>query len=192
MICGRVPNGATCCHRKTSLESADTKGSLGSSSKVGKRSVPITRSISSWAWSCAAGFINIVGKKVKRVRHGLRYMYVITDEDKMLQSSETGALLINYVSKHVGGKARFGNGTANAEADKCTCWELVVDNNSGTHSPSCKMLPELRALLEYNFSKVAIHALDRKSPVLEKSNGGTHRMLLRVWVFTKLETQQRL
>ena len=61
------PNGATCCHLKTSLASADTYGNFGSSSNVGKRSVPMTRSISSCAFAWAAGFINMARKKVNNI-----------------------------------------------------------------------------------------------------------------------------
>ena len=120
------------------------------------------------------------------------YTYVITEEDETMRFSETGAaFFVDFASKHAlhancaprvrysgefhprpacaGGWAGFGDGSADADADERTRWELVVDNNSGTYAPSREMLPALRALLQHNFPEVTIHALDREDPELKES-----------------------
>jgi hypothetical protein len=64
-----------------------------------------------------------------------------------------------------GGWAQFSDETA----DHQTTWELVIDNNSGTYAPDKTLLPQLRALLEYNFPGFSIVALDREDPALAES-----------------------
>lgn len=54
-------------------------------------------------------------------------------------------------------------------SDEDVDWELIVDNNSGTYSPDPKLLPNLRALLEYNFVGLRIRALDHSDSQLEQS-----------------------
>jgi len=120
------------------------------------------------------------------------YTYVITEEDETLRFSETGAaFFVDFASKHAlhancaqrvrysgefhprptcaGGWAGFGDGTADADADEHTRWELVIDNNSGTYAPSRELLPALRALLEHNFPGFPVCALDREDPGLKES-----------------------
>ena len=48
-------------------------------------------------------------------------------------------------------------------------WELVIDNNSGTYSPSPLLLPNLQELLEYNFPAFKIVAYDHNDPRLKES-----------------------
>lgn len=48
-------------------------------------------------------------------------------------------------------------------------WELVIDNNSGTYSPSSSLLPTLKALLEFNFPGLNVVAYDHSNPELAKS-----------------------
>ncbi|KAF8209335.1 hypothetical protein K438DRAFT_1810860 [Mycena galopus ATCC 62051] len=114
------------------------------------------------------------------------YTYIISSEDDSLRFSETGAaFFVDFASKHAlhanchpsvrysgefhprpqGGWAAFSDETP----DEDVKWEIVVDNNSGTYSPDKKLLPQLKALLEYNFSGVTVHALDREDPELTTS-----------------------
>jgi hypothetical protein len=114
------------------------------------------------------------------------YTYIISAEDDSLRFSETGAaFFVDFASKHAlhanchpcvrysgefhprphGGWAAFSDTTPDADVK----WELVVDNNSGTYSPDKKLLPQLKALLEYNFAGVGVFALDREDPELTSS-----------------------
>jgi len=65
----------------------------------------------------------------------------------------------------VGGWENFSDETS----DEDVKWELVIDNNSGTYSPDKSLLPQLKALLEYNFPGFAIFAMDHSDPELKKS-----------------------
>ncbi|KAJ7237748.1 hypothetical protein B0H12DRAFT_1026146 [Mycena haematopus] len=114
------------------------------------------------------------------------YTYIISSEDDSLRFSETGAtFFVDFASKHAlhanchpsvrysgefhprpkGGWAAFSDETP----DEDVKWEIVVDNNSGTYSPDKALLPQLKALLEYNFSGVTVYALDREDPELTES-----------------------
>ncbi|KAJ7719970.1 hypothetical protein B0H14DRAFT_2481441 [Mycena olivaceomarginata] len=114
------------------------------------------------------------------------YTYIISAEDDSLRFSETGAaFFVDFASKHAlhanchpcvrysgefhprpaGGWAAFDDATPDEEVK----WEIVVDNNSGTYSPDKTLLPKLKALLEYNFTDVAVYALDREDPALTES-----------------------
>ncbi|CAK5279289.1 unnamed protein product [Mycena citricolor] len=111
------------------------------------------------------------------------YTYIISAEDESLRFSETGAaFFVDFASKHAlhanchpcvrysgefhprpaGGWKAFSD----AQADGDVAWEIVVDNNSGTYSPDKTLLPQLKALLEYNFPGLTVHALDREDPEL--------------------------
>jgi len=48
-------------------------------------------------------------------------------------------------------------------------WEFVIDNNSGTYAPDEERLPDLQALLKYNFPGLGVFALSREHPELTKS-----------------------
>lgn len=114
------------------------------------------------------------------------YTYVIAVDDDSFRFSETGAaFFVDFASKHalhancaeyvrysgefhprpVGGWAAFSDDTP----DDAVAWELVIDNNSGTYSPSPLLLPNLKDLLEYNFPGFAICALDHNDPRLAES-----------------------
>jgi len=114
------------------------------------------------------------------------YTYIISAEDDSLRFSETGAaFFVDFASKHAlhanchpsvrysgefhprpaGGWKAFNDKTP----DEDVKWEIVVDNNSGTYSPDKNLLPQLKALLEYNFSDVTVYALDREDPELTES-----------------------
>ncbi|KAG8888775.1 hypothetical protein FRB98_006787 [Tulasnella sp. 332] len=117
------------------------------------------------------------------------YTYVIDDSD-MWKFSETGAALsVNVVSKHILHSAasptiRYSgefhwrpvvdgywsglHGT-NALEDASTQWELVIDNNSGTYAPDKRLLPNLKALLEFNFPGLRVVALEHEDPALKLS-----------------------
>ncbi|KAF9481298.1 C2-domain-containing protein [Pholiota conissans] len=114
------------------------------------------------------------------------YTYIISSEDDSWRFSETGAaFFVDFASKHAlhsnccetvrysgefhprpeGGWQNFSDDIA----DEAVKWELVIDNNSGTYAPDKKMLPKLKALLEYNFPGIAIFALDHGDEELTKS-----------------------
>ncbi|KAL0947814.1 hypothetical protein HGRIS_013885 [Hohenbuehelia grisea] len=101
------------------------------------------------------------------------YTYIISAEDDSLRFSETGAaFFVDFASKHalhancaqsvrysgefhprpVGGWAAFNDSTPDEAVD----WEIVIDNNSGTYAPDPMILPDLKALLEYNFGFNAV------------------------------------
>lgn len=48
-------------------------------------------------------------------------------------------------------------------------WELVFDNWSGTYAPSIDLLPNLKALLEFNFPGLNVVVHDFKDPLLRES-----------------------
>ncbi|KAG6815534.1 hypothetical protein H0H87_000922 [Tephrocybe sp. NHM501043] len=126
---------------------------------------------------------------VREFEHRIKpavYTYIISSEDDSFRFSETGAaFFVDFASKHAlhsnccetvrysgefhprpkGGWAGFSDGIKDEEVD----WELVIDNNSGTYAPDKTLLPELKALLEYNFPGFGILALDREDPQLEES-----------------------
>ncbi|KAJ6567066.1 hypothetical protein B0H19DRAFT_1258225 [Mycena capillaripes] len=114
------------------------------------------------------------------------YTYIISAEDDSLRFSETGAaFFVDFASKHAlhanchpcvrysgefhprprGGWKAFSDETP----DEDVKWEIVVDNNSGTYSPDKNLLPQLKALLEYNFTGITVYALDREDPELTES-----------------------
>ncbi|KAJ7684290.1 hypothetical protein DFH06DRAFT_969484 [Mycena polygramma] len=114
------------------------------------------------------------------------YTYIISAEDDSLRFSETGAaFFVDFASKHAlhanchpsvrysgefhprpaGGWKAFSEETPDADVK----WEIVIDNNSGTYSPDKKLLPQLKALLEYNFTGITVYALDREDPELTES-----------------------
>ncbi|KAF9528271.1 C2-domain-containing protein [Crepidotus variabilis] len=114
------------------------------------------------------------------------YTYIISSEDDSFRFSETGAaFFVDFASKHAlhancfetvrysgefhprpkGGWENFKEEVPDNQVD----WELVIDNNSGTYAPDKKMLPTLRALLEYNFPGFAIFALHHEDEDLKKS-----------------------
>ncbi|THG96956.1 hypothetical protein EW145_g7687 [Phellinidium pouzarii] len=114
------------------------------------------------------------------------YTYIIAAGDDTFRFSETGAaFFVDFASKHAlhancaetvrysgefharpaGGWQRFSDETPDDQVE----WELVIDNNSGTYSPDAMLLPDLKALLEYNFPGFNIYALDRQDPALEES-----------------------
>lgn len=114
------------------------------------------------------------------------YTYIIASGDDTLRFSETGAaFFVDFASKHAlhancaetvrysgefhprpaGGWANFREDLPDDAVD----WELVIDNNSGTYSPDAMLLPDLKALLEYNFPGFKVFALDFKDPALVES-----------------------
>ncbi|KAH7911118.1 hypothetical protein BJ138DRAFT_1007282 [Hygrophoropsis aurantiaca] len=114
------------------------------------------------------------------------YTYIIANEDQSFRFSETGAaFFVDFASKHAlhsncaesvrysgefhprptGGWENFSDDIPDREAG----WELVIDNNSGTYSPDPSLLPDLKALLEYNFPGFTVVALDHDDPELKKS-----------------------
>jgi len=114
------------------------------------------------------------------------YTYVIAEQDQSLRFSETGAaFFVDFASKHAlhsncaesvyysgefhprpkGGWDKFSDDVP----DDKVKWELVIDNNSGTYAPDPKMLPQLKALMEYNFADFDVCALDHGDPELKKS-----------------------
>ncbi|KLO19594.1 C2-domain-containing protein [Schizopora paradoxa] len=152
------------------------------------RSVPgrVTPSpgLSTAASSCTLASNTVASHRVKPAV----YTYVITNGDDTLRFSETGAaFFVDFASKHAlhancaesvrysgefhprpavpGGWAGFSDDTPDDKVQ----WEIVVDNNSGTYAPDAMLLPELKALLEYNFPGLTFIALDRKDPELERS-----------------------
>ncbi|KII89529.1 hypothetical protein PLICRDRAFT_160880 [Plicaturopsis crispa FD-325 SS-3] len=97
------------------------------------------------------------------------YTYVIAVQDDSFRFSETGAaFFVDFASKH----ALHSNC---AEAVK---WELVIDNNSGTYSPDPALLPDLKALLEYNFPGFDILAMSHEDPELGKSTDACRKYAL--------------
>lgn len=114
------------------------------------------------------------------------YTYIISADDDSFRFSETGAaFFVDFASKHalhancaekvrysgefhprpLCGWEKFSDDVSDEDVD----WELIVDNNSGTYSPDPKLLPNLRALLEYNFVGLRIRALDHSDSQLEQS-----------------------
>lgn len=114
------------------------------------------------------------------------YTYIISAEDDSFRFSETGAaFFVDFASKHAlhsncaqtvrysgefhprpeGGWEKFTDETP----DHHVKWELVIDNDSGTYSPDPKVLPDLKALLEYNFPGFTIFALNHDDPELKRS-----------------------
>jgi len=137
------------------------------------------------------GVIDTGADVIGVLRGGVRvkpavYTYIISAEDDSLRFSETGAaFFVDFASKHAlhanchpcvrysgefhprpkGGWKAFSDETPDEDVQ----WEIVVDNNSGTYSPDKTLLPQLKALLEYNFSGVTVYALDREDPALTES-----------------------
>jgi hypothetical protein len=114
------------------------------------------------------------------------YTYIISIDDDSFRFSETGAaFFVDFVSKHAlhsncaeavrysgefhprpeGGWQNFNDDTPDEQVQ----WELVIDNNSGTYSPSPLLLPHLKELLEYNFPGFKIFAYDYNDPKLAES-----------------------
>lgn len=114
------------------------------------------------------------------------YTYIISAVDDSLRFSETGAaFFVDFASKHAlhancAEKVRYSGefhprpacgweNFSDETSDDDVQWEFVVDNNSGTYSPDPKLLPDLKALLEYNFLGLKVVALDHDEPDLERS-----------------------
>ncbi|EKM56176.1 uncharacterized protein PHACADRAFT_174335 [Phanerochaete carnosa HHB-10118-sp] len=114
------------------------------------------------------------------------YTYIIAADDDSFRFSETGAaFFVDFASKHAlhancaeyvrysgefhprpaGGWASFSDDTP----DDAVAWELVIDNNSGTYSPSPLLLPNLKDLFEYNFPGFTICTYDFNDPRLAES-----------------------
>jgi len=114
------------------------------------------------------------------------YTYIISAHDDSFRFSETGAaFFVDFASKHAlhsncaesvryagefhprpaGGWENFSDEIK----DEDVRWELVIDNNSGTYAPDAKILPDLKALLEYNFPEFSILALSRDDAEVKKS-----------------------
>ncbi|KIP04584.1 hypothetical protein PHLGIDRAFT_75695 [Phlebiopsis gigantea 11061_1 CR5-6] len=114
------------------------------------------------------------------------YTYVLAVDDDSFRFSETGAaFFVDFASKHAlhancaeavrysgefhprpaCGWAAFSDATPDDQVG----WELVIDNNSGTYSPSPLLLPNLKELLEYNFPGFGICAYDHNDPRLSES-----------------------
>jgi hypothetical protein len=114
------------------------------------------------------------------------YTYIISAEDESLRFSETGAaFFVDFASKHAlhsncaervrysgefhprpaGGWDKFSDETP----DESVVWELVFDNNSGTYAPDKTLLPNLKALLEYNIPGIPFYAFDREDQELTQS-----------------------
>ncbi|KAH8117648.1 C2-domain-containing protein [Phellopilus nigrolimitatus] len=121
----------------------------------------------------------------KRVKPAV-YTYIIAEGDDTFRFSETGAaFFVDFASKHAlhancaervrysgefhvrprGGWENFSDEIPDDQVE----WEFVIDNNSGTYSPDAMLLPDLKALLEYNFPGFNIFALDFNDPALEQS-----------------------
>ena len=60
-------------------------------------------------------------------------------------------------------------------SDEDVEWELVIDNNSGTYSPSPTLLPTLKSLLEFNFPGLNVVTYDHSDPELGKSTEACRR-----------------
>ncbi|KZT19168.1 hypothetical protein NEOLEDRAFT_1159187 [Neolentinus lepideus HHB14362 ss-1] len=139
------------------------------------------------------------GQNDNRFEHRVKpavYTYVIAVEDDSFRFSETGAaFFVDFASKHAlhsncaeavrysgefhprpkGGWENFSDDTPDTETE----WELVIDNNSGTYAPDKALLPDLKALLEYNFPGFKIFALDQKDPELDQSREACRAYALR-------------
>ena len=134
------------------------------------------------------------------------YTYVIASQDDSFRFSETGAaFFVDFASKHAlhsncaetvrysgelhprpaGGWEEFNDEIPDSQIS----WELVIDNNSGTYSPDPKMLPKLKALLEYNFPWFTIYAMDYRDPELLKSREACRAYALRHRGVQKRELQ---
>lgn len=116
------------------------------------------------------------------------YTYILSKEDDSFRFSETGAaFFVDFASKHAlhancaevvrysgefhlrpeCGWEAFSDDTP----DENVQWELVVDNNSGTYAPDPMILPDLKALLEYNFKEYGLNvvAYNQADPDLKQS-----------------------
>jgi hypothetical protein len=121
---------------------------------------------------------------------------VITAHDDSLRFSETGAaFFVDFASKHalhancneavrysgefhpqpLCGRENFSDDTPDEQVE----WELVVDNNSGTYAPDPKMLPALKALLEFNFPGFKIVTMDYHDHELEESGESCRAYVLK-------------
>lgn len=130
------------------------------------------------------------------------YTYIISVDDDSFRFSETGAaFFVDFASKHAlhsncnqyvrysgefhprpeGGWQNFSDDTP----DDQIRWELVIDNNSGTYSPSPLLLPNLKELLEYNFPGFTVCAYDFNDPRLAES-----REACRAYALSKREVKQ--
>ena len=114
------------------------------------------------------------------------YTYVIVKDDESFRFSETGsAFFVDCASKHAlqsncaehvvyGGefhpRPEGGWDTFSDEMDDSSVtWELVIDNNSGTYSPTPDLLDNLARLLEFNFPGIKVLALGHDNQELKKS-----------------------
>ncbi|KAJ8519235.1 hypothetical protein ONZ45_g3794 [Pleurotus djamor] len=116
------------------------------------------------------------------------YTYILSLEDDSFRFSETGAaFFVDFASKHalhancaeavrysgefhlrpVGGWEAFSDDIADDDVQ----WEMVIDNNSGTYAPDPMILPDLTALLEYNFKEYGLNvvALSQADEALKQS-----------------------
>jgi hypothetical protein len=114
------------------------------------------------------------------------YTYIISTDDDSLRFSETGAaFFVDFASKHalhsncakavrysgefhprpVGGWARFSDTVRDDDVE----WEIVIDNNSGTYSPEPTLLPNVKEIIELNFSGFRVVALQHDDPELRAS-----------------------
>lgn len=137
------------------------------------------------------------------------YTYIISADDDSFRFSETGAaFFVDFASKHAlhsncaetvrysgefhprpaGGWDNFNDDISDDQVQ----WELVIDNNSGTYSPDSKMLPVLKALLEYNFPDVAVFALSHEDLELVRSREACRAYALKCRGIRKEELQPHL
>ncbi|KAF9239077.1 hypothetical protein BU15DRAFT_47014 [Melanogaster broomeanus] len=114
------------------------------------------------------------------------YTYIISTDDETFRFSETGAaFFVDFASKHAlhsncaesvryagefhprpeGGWENFTDNRGDNEVE----WELVIDNNSGTYSPSPALLPKLKEIMEFNFPGYKVVALNHDDPELNAS-----------------------
>ena len=129
-------------------------------------------------------FLNLINNGIRRGRRRL-YTYVLM-EQKLYFSETSANFFKDFLSKHsvhsnAKDKVRYAGEFFVLEANSSTNnnvnyslqnssvtagelkYKLIIDNNSGTYSPSSEDLPLLQQVLKNNFPGLIVEALDYKS-----------------------------
>jgi len=106
-------------------------------------------------------------------RQGVSHMYTYVLVDEGMRFSETGAAFFkDFMSKHAMhascAEEVYYAGEFHVEDLGGGKWKLVLDNNSGTYSPSKSVLSNLERLFSIHFPDIKVSAVDRDDAHLKE------------------------